>query len=178
MSYGLGFYEFFELCEAFDAVAVPVLNAGMTCPIQSRPYIVCPEDSEEFKQTVQDVLDLCEFCRGDETTRWGKVRIDMGHKAPFELKYIAIGNEQWQKEYFSHYARIEEALKEALENGQVSCVAIDVFEDEPKIELSPLLKMIFRCYFLSFLIHQPAYLYHLIKCNKMETFWLKIICSE
>ena len=34
----------------------------------------------------------------------------------------------------------ENALKDALENGQVSGVAIDVYEDEPKIELSPLLK--------------------------------------
>ncbi len=120
MSYGLGFYEFFELCEALDAVAVPVLNAGMTCPIQSRPYIVFSEDSAEFKQTVQDVLDLCEFCRGDETTKWGAVRTAMGHKAPFKLKYIGIGNEQWQQEYFSHYARIEEALKEAAkENPEI-----------------------------------------------------------
>lgn len=113
MSYGLGFYEFFELCEALDAVAVPVLNAGMTCPIQSRKYTVFSENSEEFKQTVQDVLDLCEFCRGGADSVWGSVRIAMGHPEPFKLKYIGIGNEQWQREYFSHYARIEEALMEA-----------------------------------------------------------------
>lgn len=34
----------------------------------------------------------------------------------------------------------EKALAEAIENGQVSGAAIDVYEDEPKIELSPLLK--------------------------------------
>lgn len=115
-TYGIGFYEYFLLCEALDALPVPVLNAGMTCEVQSPRYIVHPLNSEEFKQAVQDALDLVEFCLGDETTKWGLVRIAMGHKEPFSLKYVGIGNEQWQREYHEHYeafvAAFEKAAKE------------------------------------------------------------------
>lgn len=113
MTYGLGFYEYFELCEALDCMPVPVLNAGMTCEIQSPFYQVYSIASEEFKQYVQDALDLVEFCRGDENTTWGAVRIAMGHPEPFELKYIAIGNEQWQTEYHQHYKQFVKAFEEA-----------------------------------------------------------------
>lgn len=112
-TYGLGFYEYFLLCEALDCFPIPVLNAGMTCPIQSPRYTVFPTNSPEFQQCVQDALDLVEFCRGGADTRWGAVRIAMGHEAPFELKYVGIGNEQWQSEYFEHYEFFLDAFREA-----------------------------------------------------------------
>ncbi|MGN0505050.1 MAG: alpha-L-arabinofuranosidase C-terminal domain-containing protein [Lachnospiraceae bacterium] len=112
-TYGIGFYEFFELCEKLDCMPVPVLNAGMTCQIQSQRYLVFDTNSEEFKQRLQDALDLAEFCLGDASTYWGSVRIAMGHEEPFPLKYIAIGNEQWQTEYYQHYKLFEKAFLEA-----------------------------------------------------------------
>lgn len=114
-TYGLGFYEYFELCEALGAEPLPVLNAGMTCQVQSPKYIVYPLDSDEFKQCVQDALDLVEFCKGGADTKWGAVRIAMGHKEPFALPYIAIGNEQWQSEYHDHYEAFVEAFEKARE---------------------------------------------------------------
>lgn len=115
ITYGIGFYEFFELCEALDCMPVPVLNAGMTCQVQSPKYIVYDVNSDQFRQCVQDALDLVEFCRGDSSTRWGSVRIAMGHEKPFDLKYIGIGNEQWQSEYFQHYRLFVDAFNEAAE---------------------------------------------------------------
>ena len=112
-TYGLGFYEYFEFCEALDCMPVPVLNAGMTCEIQSPFYKVYSIADEEFKQYVQDALDLVEFCKGDGNTTWGAVRIAMGHEEPFELKYIGIGNEQWQSEYHQHYKQFVKAFEEA-----------------------------------------------------------------
>jgi len=114
MTYGIGFYEYFLLSEDLDALAVPVVNAGMTCPIQSgNNYKVVSVNSEEFQQYIQDALDLAEFCRGDASTKWGAVRIAMGHEEKFELKYIGIGNEQWQEEYFIHYEKFKEAFEQA-----------------------------------------------------------------
>ncbi len=112
-TYGLGFFEYFALCEALDCMPVPVLNAGMTCEIQSPFYKVYSIADEEFKQYVQDALDLVEFCKGDESTTWGSVRIAMGHEEPFELKYVGIGNEQWQSEYHQHYKQFVKAFEEA-----------------------------------------------------------------
>lgn len=116
-TYGLGFYEYFLLCEDLDCLGVPILNAGMTCPIQSPNYQVRTLNSEEFAQCIQDALDLVEFCRGDKNTKWGAVRIAMGHEEPFELKYIGIGNEQWQDEYYLHYAQFKEAFEEAAKKN-------------------------------------------------------------
>lgn len=116
-TYGIGFYEFFELCEILDCMPVPVLNAGMTCQVQSPRYIVYDVNSEEFRQCIQDALDLVEFCRGDASTQWGSVRISMGHEEPFSLKYIGIGNEQWQSEYFQHYRKFVDAFNEAAEEN-------------------------------------------------------------
>lgn len=115
-TYGLGFYEYFAFCEALDCMPVPVLNAGMTCEIQSPFYQVYDVAGEEFRQFVQDALDLVEFCRGDGSTKWGAVRIAMGHEAPFDLKYIGIGNEQWQSEYHQHYKQFVKAFEEAAES--------------------------------------------------------------
>ncbi len=119
-SYGLGFYEYFLLCEKLGCLPVPVLNAGMTCPVQSPRYTVFPIGSAEFRQCVQDALDLAEFCRGGEDTRWGGIRCAMGHASPFPLSYIAIGNEQWQSEYFEHYYAFVEAFDQAaLERPEI-----------------------------------------------------------
>lgn len=113
MTYGVGFYEYFLLCEDLDALPIPILNAGMLCPIQSPNYHAYDIDSDEFKQYVQDALDLVEFCKGDASTKWGAVRIAMGHEEPFELKYVGIGNEQWQSEYYVHYKEFVKAFDQA-----------------------------------------------------------------
>ncbi|MGN0298673.1 MAG: alpha-L-arabinofuranosidase C-terminal domain-containing protein, partial [Lachnospiraceae bacterium] len=116
-TYGIGFYEYFLLCEDLHCLPIPVLNAGMTCPIQSNHYLVYPTNSKKFQQLIQDALDLVEFCRGDADTAWGAVRISMGHKEPFVLKYIAIGNEQWQSEYFEHYTLFVKAFEKAAKEN-------------------------------------------------------------
>ena len=117
-TYGIGFFEYFQLCDTLDALPVPILNAGMTCPIQSgNNYKVYDMESTEFLNCVQDALDLVEFCRGDETTYWGSVRIAMGQKEPFELKYIGIGNEQWQTEYHQHYKYFVNAFEQAAKEN-------------------------------------------------------------
>lgn len=116
-TYGIGFYEYLQLCEALDCLPVPVLNAGMTCEVQSSKYIVYPLGSDKMNQCIQDALDLAEFCRGDGSTYWGAVRIAMGHTDPFPLKYIAIGNEQWQSEYFAHYEKFVEAFEAAAQEN-------------------------------------------------------------
>lgn len=112
-TYGVGFYEYFLLCEDLGCLGVPILNAGMSCPIQSPQYTVVNTESEEFKQYIQDALDLVEFCRGGADTKWGAVRIAMGHEEKFDLKYIGIGNEQWQDEYYRHYELFKEAFEKA-----------------------------------------------------------------
>lgn len=106
-SFGLGFYEYFLLCEDIGAVPMPILNVGMTC--QWHEALLVPLD--ELDPWIQDVLDLIEFANGDETTAWGRKRIEFGHHEPFNLEYIGIGNEQWGPEYFERYEIFHKAIK-------------------------------------------------------------------
>ncbi len=116
MTYGLGFYEYFQLAEDIGAIGVPVINCGLAC--LSRGNTTGPDlDSEEFDQYIQDMFDLIEFCRGDENTTWGAVRIAMGHTEPFALKYIGIGNEQWTDEFYERYEAFVEAFNQAKEEN-------------------------------------------------------------
>lgn len=94
-SYGLGFYEYFQLSEDFGAEPLPVLSCGLACQFEGDEKV--PVDS--LQPYVQDALDLIEFANGPITSTWGKVRSDMGHPAPFNLKMIAVGNEQWGTVY-------------------------------------------------------------------------------
>lgn len=108
---GLGFYEYFLLCEMLGAKALPVLNVGMACQYQTTEQVAI--DSEEFKEFIQDALDLIEFANGDVDTKWGAVRAKLGHEKPFHLSMIGIGNEQWQTEradFFERYIEFEKAI--------------------------------------------------------------------
>ncbi len=116
MSYGLGFYEYFLLAEDIGAIGVPVINCGLCCMAQgsgSGPAL----GTEEMDYYIQSALDLVEFCRGDESTTWGKVRIAMGHEEPFELKYVGIGNEQWGDKFFDHYEAFVDAFMQAKKDN-------------------------------------------------------------
>ena len=96
-SYGLGFFEFFQLAEDIGAEPLPVISCGLSCQFQNpdptKPGVHVALD--DLGPYIQDALDLVEFANGDVTTKWGKVRADMGHPEPFNLKYLGVGNEQW-----------------------------------------------------------------------------------
>jgi alpha-L-arabinofuranosidase len=96
---GLGFYEFFQFCEDIGAEPLPVLAAGVPCQNSANnaqgiggqqggiPMDQMPAD-------VQEILDRSDWANGDPaTSQWAKMRADAGHPAPFNLKYIGLGNE-------------------------------------------------------------------------------------
>ncbi len=111
-SYGLGFYEFFQLSEEIGAEPLPVLSCGLACQFQN-PNADAHVPVSELQDYIQDALDLIEFANGDTTTTWGKLRADMGHPAPFNLKFIGIGNEQWGSEYPEHLEPFVNAIRKA-----------------------------------------------------------------
>lgn len=111
-SFGLGFFEYFQLSEDLGAEPMPILSCGMACQFNTAELV--PMD--ELDPYVQDALDLIEFANGDVNSPWGKVRADMGHPEPFNLKYIGIGNEQWGPEYIKRYKVFEKAIKEQYPN--------------------------------------------------------------
>ena len=109
-SYGLGFYEFFQLSEEIGAEPLPVLSCGLACQFQN-PNMDAHVSLCDLESYIQDALDLIEFANGAVDTPWGKIRADMGHPAPFNLKLIGIGNEQWGKEYPEHLEPFVKAIR-------------------------------------------------------------------
>jgi alpha-N-arabinofuranosidase len=90
-SFGLGFFEYFQLAEDIGAKPLPILNCGMACQFNSSETAAL----DELDDYVRDALDLIEFANGPVTSPWGKLRADMGHPEPFNLTMIGVGNEQW-----------------------------------------------------------------------------------
>lgn len=108
-SMSVGFYEYFLLCEHLGAKPVPVVHSGLMC--QSRGRWVMEIGSEEFNAHIQDIMDLIEYANGDATTTWGRVRAENGHPEPFNLEYLAIGNENWMEDYWERFDVIYNAVK-------------------------------------------------------------------
>ncbi len=107
-SFGLGFYEYFQLSEDLGAEPMPILGCGMACQFNTGELVPL----EELDPYVQEALDLVEFANGDLNTPWGRLRAEMGHPEPFNMKYLGIGNEQWGPEYFERYKVFAKAFSE------------------------------------------------------------------
>jgi alpha-N-arabinofuranosidase len=106
-SFGLGFFEYFQLAEDIGAEPLPILNCGMACQFNTSETAAL----EELDEYVHDALDLIDFANGPASSPWGKVRAQMGHPEPFHLKMIGVGNEQWGSRYVDRYKIFAAALK-------------------------------------------------------------------
>jgi len=109
-TYGMGFYELFLLSEDMGAEPLPVVNVGLACQYQNDGEH-CHVPVGELGDYIQDALDLIEFANGATSTQWGRVRAEMGHPEPFNMKFIGIGNEQWGPEYPARLEKFIEAVR-------------------------------------------------------------------
>jgi alpha-L-arabinofuranosidase len=125
-TFGLGFFEFFQLSEDIGSEPLPILNCGMACQFNSGE--VCAPD--ELKTYIQDALDLIEFANGPATSTWGAKRAAMGHAEPFNMKMLGIGNEQWGPQYIEHLKFFIKELKAKHPEIQLVCAAGPSPQDE------------------------------------------------
>src|SRR5690606_2012468 len=107
-SFGLGFYEYFQLAEDLGSEPIPVINCGIACQFNSGELVPV----SELDSYIQDALDLIEFANGSVESPWGMVRAHMGHPEKFNLKYLGIGNEQWGPQYIERFELFQKVIKE------------------------------------------------------------------
>jgi alpha-L-arabinofuranosidase len=107
-SFGLGFFEYFQLAEDIGAEPLPILNCGMSCQFNAGEVVPL----NELDQYIQDALDLIEFANGTTSSKWGALRASMGHPEPFNMKFIGVGNEQWEEQYIERYRIFEKAIQQ------------------------------------------------------------------
>ena len=117
-SYGLGFFEFFQLSEDMGAEPLPVLSVGLSCQFQNRDESAHVA-VDQLDPYIQDCLDLIEFANGDVNTEWGKKRAEMGHPEPFNLKFIGVGNEQWDEPYYERLKPFVAAIRAKYPNIKI-----------------------------------------------------------
>ena len=106
-SFGLGFFEYFQLAEDLGAEPLPILSCGIACQFNTGEIVPLGE----LDPYVQDALDLIEFANGSVDTRWGRLRADMGHPKPFNLTMIGIGNEQWGPDYIERLKAFKRVIE-------------------------------------------------------------------
>lgn len=84
---GLGFHEYLQLCEDLGAKPLYVVNVGIW-------HGGCtPVDS--LQGWIDECLAALEYANGPVTSRYGKMRAENGHPAPFNIAYVEIGNENY-----------------------------------------------------------------------------------
>jgi len=102
-THGLGYHEYLQLAEDLGAEPLFCINAGM-----SHREII-PLD--QMGQWVQDALDALEYANGPTNSFWGGLRAKNGHAAPFNLKYLEIGNENGTRAYNERWTLFHDAIK-------------------------------------------------------------------
>jgi alpha-L-arabinofuranosidase len=102
-THGLGFHEYLQLTEDLGATPLFCINVGMS------HKEVIPMD--QMGQWVQDALDSIEYANGPANTFWGGLRAKHGHPAPFNLRYMEIGNENGTRLYNERWALMYRAIK-------------------------------------------------------------------
>ena len=129
--YGLGFCEFFHLSEDIGAEPLPILSVGLACQYQNWNDESAHVPMDELQPYINDCLDLIEFANGPVTSKWGKVRADMGHPASFNMKYIGVGNEQWGEFYYERLKPFVAAIRAKYPDIKIVGTSGPVPEDVP-----------------------------------------------
>ncbi|CDP14338.1 unnamed protein product [Coffea canephora] len=123
---GLGLFEFLQLAEDLGSLPIWVFNTGISLNDQI--------DTTRILPFVQEILDGIEFARGDPNSTWGYVRAAMGHPEPFNLRHVAIGNQDCGKtNYHGNYLKFYSAIKNAYPDINVisNCDASSTPLDHP-----------------------------------------------
>ena len=108
-THGVGLHEYLQFFEDLGAEPLWVGFCGQTCIFRRSRGETVP--MEEMGWVRDSFLDLVEYANGPADSRWGAKRAAAGHAAPFDLKYVEIGNENQGPELRDRYIFIHDALK-------------------------------------------------------------------
>jgi alpha-N-arabinofuranosidase len=134
-TFGVGFYEYFQLAEDIGAAPLPVLNCGMACQFNTAEIVPL----NQLDPYIQDALDLIEFANGAVTTHWGKIRARLGHPKPFNLTMLGVGNENWGPQYIERLMLFQKVINEKYPSVKLVCSS-GVFDGEPFNYLTGMLR--------------------------------------
>lgn len=128
---GMGLLEFLYWCEEMGAEPLLAVYAGYSLNgdhVDAGPLL---------KPYVDDALDEIEYVMGDTKTYWGAKRAADGHPAPFKLKYVEVGNEDWFDRSGSYDGRFTQ-FREAIEKKypQLTCISTIADAQYPSLKVT------------------------------------------
>lgn len=114
MTLGLGYMEYFQLAEDLGALPLPVMACGVLC--QARSDYANPAGGALRGYYIRNFTDLIDFAISTdfEGNEWAALRKSMGHEAPFDLRYLGVGNENWGTEFFANFEIFKAAIDEYM----------------------------------------------------------------
>lgn len=116
---GMGLPEFLEWCQDLHMQPLLAVYAGYSLGGQ---HVTPGPNLEPY---VQDALDEIEYVTGSTSTKWGARRAKDGHPAPFELNYVEVGNEDYNRssEYDGRFTQFYDAIKAKYPNLKIIATA-------------------------------------------------------
>jgi alpha-L-arabinofuranosidase len=114
---GYGLDEAFRECEDMGMTPLYGINAGLMLGYNGSSNNTVPLD--QMGPWVQDAVDLIEYANGNTNTVWGGLRAANGHAAPYNLKYLEIGNENGGSYLDDRYTLFYDAIKPKYPNVQL-----------------------------------------------------------
>ncbi|WP_318628142.1 alpha-L-arabinofuranosidase C-terminal domain-containing protein [Paenibacillus polymyxa] len=117
MTMGLGYMEYFQLAEDLNAAPLPVMACGVLC--QARSDYAHPAGGALREYYIKNFTDLIDFAISVdfEHNEWAAMRKKMGHEAPFDLRYMGVGNENWGTEFFANFEVFKTSIDEYMEKN-------------------------------------------------------------
>ncbi|AUO06232.1 alpha-L-arabinofuranosidase [Paenibacillus jamilae] len=117
MTMGLGYMEYFQLAEDLNAAPLPVMACGVLC--QARSDYAHPAGGALREYYIKNFTDLIDFAISVdfEHNEWAAMRKKMGHEAPFDLRYLGVGNENWGTEFFANFEVFKTSIDEYMEKN-------------------------------------------------------------
>jgi alpha-N-arabinofuranosidase len=111
---GMGLFEYLGWCEDLNMEPVLAVFAGYAL----RGQKVKP--GPELDVFVKEALEEIEYVTGDTNTTWGARRAKDGHPAPYKLRYVEIGNEDFfdreKGSYDARFTAFYDAIKAKYPN--------------------------------------------------------------
>ena len=111
---GFGFHEFLQFCEDMGMEPLYDISAGLALGYNGSTNNTVPLN--QMGPWVQDALDLISYANDPTNTTWGAQRAANGHPAPFNLKYLEIGNENGGSYLDARYTLFYDAIKAQYPN--------------------------------------------------------------
>lgn len=120
MTLGLGYMEYFQLAEDLNATPLPVMACGVLC--QARSDYANPAGGALRDYYIKNFTDLIDFAISEdfEHNEWAQMRKAMGHPAPFDLRYLGVGNENWGTEFFANFEKFKVAIDHYMQENYPS----------------------------------------------------------